>query len=356
MPKPALWTRNAWMMELGHYAKRYDHKDIELNTNQYIDIMLSRTNMMFEYENFPRTMPPSMFEMMLQVYGSVVITSLPKSKVRRYNNSGYPIGASTDMGDLSPGTTDEDAPDLYCFRASLGGEPDVYFQPTRAIIANPSVTETLELKIGEECVLCRSDLTCSGLLPIFSRYAFEMAHADITLVLALINSRMQTTITANTGKDFESAIDYIKRLTVGDLSAIATRPFLEGVSVNNANNNAYQAITGTLDVVQALKVGWYNELGVDPNLSLKREYVSAEELAANTDVLMPLVDNMLMFRVLALQQANEMYGTNMKVKKSSSWERKELESTMRLGLGTTSTTKSEGGEQSGQSGSEVPST
>ena len=58
---------------------------------------------------------------------------------------------------------------------------------------------------------------------------------------------------------------------------------------------------------------------------MKREYQSEEELQANTDVLLPLVDNMLECRKLAIEAVNKKYGTSISVDKNSSWENKQQE-------------------------------
>ena len=58
---------------------------------------------------------------------------------------------------------------------------------------------------------------------------------------------------------------------------------------------------------------------------MKREYQSEEELQANTDVLLPLVDNMLKCRQDGIKAVNELYGTNITVRKNSSWENKQAD-------------------------------
>lgn len=311
----------------------YDPKDIVRHVNSYVATMLSRTNMMFEYENLPATIPPSILELYLQTYGAVAITRVPPAYVLRNSEMDIPhTDASTiDPDDeTSTGLVDEAAPDLYVFRANFGGEPDIYYRPTRAIIAHPSLTKSLELIIGKECIMGKSDILCQGLLPIFRRYAFEMAHVDISFYTALINTRMQRTIVANKGPDYESATEYIRKLTVGEVSAIASKPFLEGIQLPDAGGDGHTALTSLMDLAQYLKLSWYNELGIDPNMSNKREYVSAEQLASSTDNLMPLVDNMLECRILMCDAVNEMYGTNIKVRKASSWAEKEIETVEEL--------------------------
>ena len=59
---------------------------------------------------------------------------------------------------------------------------------------------------------------------------------------------------------------------------------------------------------------------------MKREYLSSEEIAANTDILLPLVDDMLHNRETACERINAMFGLNISVHKNSAWENNIRES------------------------------
>lgn len=321
----------------------YNILDKELGRWQYIAYMLNRTSEMFVYEGLPETIPPAILELYLQAYGYVAITSV-NAKVR---NNGMDIDKSdsavpdenrdlvnaTDPDASDPAAPEnvEDGPPLYVFRCSLGGEPDIYYRPTRAIIANPALPNgnSLDLEIGKDCVVIRNDMRTMGLLPIFQRYAVQMVENDISIHSAQINSRSQMTIIANDGKERESANEYMSGLVDGKLSVIGSRPFLEGVSVTpTPSQNGI--ITQLLELGQYLKASWYNELGLNSNFNMKREYVSAEEIGANTDILMPLVDNMLKERQIGMALVNEIYGTHITVRKNSAWANKEEETLARM--------------------------
>ena len=74
-----------------------------------------------------------------------------------------------------------------------------------------------------------------------------------------------------------------------------------------------------------MKASWYNEIGLNANFNMKREYLSEEELRASTDVLLPLIDDMLRCRKEAIDKVNSEYGTNITVDKNSAWENKQQE-------------------------------
>lgn len=321
----------------------YSILDKELGVWQYIAYMLNRTNEMFIYSGLPETIPPSILELYLQLYGFVAVTEV-KGKVLNngmdidISDSSVPKDGKRDLVNASDPAAEEPVepenveggPPLYVFRCSLGGKPDIYYRPTHCIIANPALPNgSLERDVGKDVVIIRNDNRSCGLLPIFQRYAVQMVENDISIRSAQINGRSQMTIVANDGTEYQSANAFMEGLVNGSLSAIASRPFLEGVSVTPTPGQS-SIITQLLELGQYLKASWYNELGLNSNFNMKREYVSAEEIGANTDILMPLVDNMLKSRQMGLDLVNKMYGTNITVRKNSAWANKEEETLARM--------------------------
>lgn len=276
------------------------------STYQYVAYMLDRTSQMFEYDGLPDTIPAYILEMFLQSRGAVCIaeaeTLFPQNRLD---------GAKSG---------------LYCFFGTFGSFPDVYLRPTEFIVANSALATSYNFKIGVDCEIIKNDTRCIGFLPMFFRYAQQMVENDISIRSAQINSRQRTLISAQTDRERESAVEYINQLKAGELAAIAEDPFFQGVKVASAGSAAPNAIIQLIELQQYLKASWFNEIGLNTNFNMKREYLSAEEIAANTDVLLPLVDDMLYCREQALERVNRMFGTNISVKKNSSWDNKTRES------------------------------
>ena len=80
-----------------------------------------------------------------------------------------------------------------------------------------------------------------------------------------------------------------------------------------------------IELQQYLKASWYNEIGLNANFNMKREYLSEEEIRSSTDVLLPLIDDMLRCREEAVSLVNSTFGTSIGVKKNSAWENKQDE-------------------------------
>lgn len=284
---------------------------------QYVQYMFDRTNRMFRYTGLPDTIPEYMLEYMLQIYGSVAII--------------------------------EYKGDLYALRSEFGGPPDPYYRPTQAVIANPALNVSGTYKIVNnlppndttawdkypECVRFMNDTQLMGLLPLFSRYAAQMTENDVSIRCAQINLRQQTVIGANTGPEIESAKKYMDDLEAGKLSAIATRPFLEGISVNNASIGNSNSIMQLIELQQYLKASWYNEIGLNSNFNMKSQYISSDEINSSADIMLPLIDNMYECRKKAVEKVNSVFGVSISVEKDSAWEKKQMQSDLSVLPGTT---------------------
>lgn len=288
-----------------HVSCICDILDKHKSQYEYVSYMLVRTNSMFRYHNLPDTIPANMLEYMLQVYGEVAIIS--------YDGN------------------------LYAIQCSFGGPPDPYFRPTQAVIANPALGLTGTWRISNnlppfdkstwekypECVQFRSDNRAMGLIPMYSRYAAQLAENDISIRSSQINLRSQTVIVADNGPEAESAQAYIDNLEKGHLANIVKRPFMEGIRVENQNSGGSNSILQLIQLHQYLKANWYNDIGLNSNGNIKSQYQSERELNATVDIMLPLIDDMLKCREQALKEVNRVFGTNISVEKNSAWEVEE---------------------------------
>ena len=72
--------------------------------------------------------------------------------------------------------------------AALSGF-DWYYQPTKAIVANPLLKESLELKIGEDCEILKLTPDFMGVWDIISYYAEKLSTLDNAINMSLINNK-----------------------------------------------------------------------------------------------------------------------------------------------------------------------
>ena len=275
-------------------GKLYDFTDKEAAVRNYIAYMLDRTQRIFEYKGLPDTIPQRMLEFLLQVNG--------------YACFGKCNG------------------ELYAFYGGLGGEPDAYYRPTICVVANPYLKFNKSFKIDEDCVIMRNDSLLYGLLPLFSRYATAMAENDISFRLSSVNTRIEFLLSAPDDATKLAAEKFLKDIDEGKQGVIASNEFLEGIKAQEVGRSM-RTFTDLIEYQQYLKASWFNEIGLNANYNMKREKLSTTESQMNNDALLPLVEDMLEQRRLALEKINEMFGTDISVDFASSWEKllKEFE-------------------------------
>lgn len=266
----------------------YDFTDKHKCINTQIGYMLNRTNTMFRWNGLPETIPARILEQFLQINGNVCF---------------YKVNEQ-----------------LYVFTGGLGGEPDVYYKPTICTIANPALRLSKSLEIDKDCIIMPNDSFYIGLIPLFSRYATAITENEISLKVAMINSRIISLISAGDDRTKAAADKYLEDISNGKLSAISENEFLEGVKTSPYGTTSTNTLKNIIETEQYLKASWFNELGLNSNFNMKRENLNRAETEMGNDVLLPLVDDMLKSRKEAAEKVNAMYDTSISVELNSAWE------------------------------------
>lgn len=264
--------------------------DKRLSAKSYMKYMTIRLLRMFKYENLPETIPQEMLEYYLIINGSCFITKV-NSK-------------------------------LYAFIGGFGGEPDVYYRPTRYTVSNPALsysgTHKIEdessttindhqFAVGSEGVLIRNDPLWQGLAPLMARYATLLSENILTIRTADIMLRAIAYISAPDDKTRLSAETFLKKLEKGELGVIGESPFFEGVKLQSPPSNNGSYLTQFIELHQYLKGSFYNEIGLNANFNMKREALNQGETTLNEDSLIPLVESMLKCRQEDMAKVSELF-------------------------------------------------
>lgn len=278
----------SYFHEIGN-TKLYDYKDKQCGVNNYIAYMLNRTQRIFEYEGLPDTIPQKFLELQLQRFGFSCIAKFKD--------------------------------DVYAFRGGLGGEPDPYYFPTICTVSNPALNLSKTYKIDEDCVIIQNDTLMRGLIPLHRRYATAMVENDISFDIATKNSRIAAIITAPDDSSKRAAEKFLEDIADGKQGIPAANEFLDGIKVQPLTSTTQRTMTELIEYQQYLRASWYNEIGLNANYNMKRESLTTTESQMNFDALLPLIDDMLYCREQALEKINKMFGLNITVSLSSSWEK-----------------------------------
>lgn len=265
----------------------YNFRNKEKCVTSYVEYMLARTRRMFKYTGLPDTIPDVFLERYLQRNGECIIAE--------HNGQ------------------------LYAFCGGLGGVYNEYYFPTKYIVANPYLNFSKEYTIGTDCVLIRNDTEMQGLLPMCSKYASLLVENDLTMRIADINRRIPAIAKVHSDNQKQGFDLLMKRVEDGDLNMsiqdnwedmFTTLPFVDSSTTH---------ITEYIEFTQYIKAQWFNELGIRMSHNMKREALSASEIASGDDMIRSLPEDMLECRKDALDKVNEMFGTKISVEYNSVW-------------------------------------
>lgn len=280
--------------------------DKRLSAKSYVRYMFLRLMKMFRYENLPDTLPQEMLEYYLLSNGTCFVTKV--------------------------------AGKIYAFVGGQGGEPDVYYRPTRytfassalnfsafAEISDSAATEmnNRQWKVGSDGILVRNDSMWVGLYPLVARYATMMAENVLTIRTADVMLRITALISAPDDKTRLAAETYIRKLEKGELSVVGESPFFSGVKLQSPPSNNGSYLTQFIELQQYLKGSFYNEIGLNANFNMKREAIGEGESSLNEDSLLPLCEDMLRCRKEDMQKISDLFALDppITVEFDSAWEK-----------------------------------
>ena len=267
--------------------------------NYYIEF-LNRLDSMFTWTGLPETIPQYILERYLKVNGWCGIGRAPENAQKHKG-------------------------ELVCFFGGLGSTPDLYYQPTKIILANP-VLGSKSYEIGKDVVWAKNDSCNRGISQLISRYSHLLASNDISINIAQVTTRMPFILTAETESEKLSAEKYVEAVEDGKISVVKTSSFNNGVTPQPATtDNAGNTIKALIELHQYLKAQFYNDLGVGSNFNMKRERLTTAEVENNSPSLLPLVDEMLEFRKKICDEVHRMFpDQNWSVSLNSAWELENL--------------------------------
>ena len=274
------------------YVKSFNHLEKTKNISLENEITYNKTMAMFKYHNLPNTIPCYELENLLQKNGFACVAQVEGS--------------------------------LYAFDGGLGGEPDVYYRPTICTVANPALKLTRDFEIDKDCVIVKNDSNMVGLSHTIAKYNTLLAENEITMLIALINSRMNIIFSGADSATKASAEQYLNMIVQGKLGVISDNAFLESLKIQIGSTTRNNVFEDLIRLNQYLKAGLNNAIGLNSNSAMKKERLITAEIDVNNTALYPLIDDMLECRRTAIEKINTMFETDISVELNSSWDYRDL--------------------------------
>lgn len=259
-----------------------DKKQINKAVRDY----LSATAMsMFRYEGLPDNVRPEDLERMLLENGEVIFT--------KWRDEFYIFQFS--------GTG----------KQNYLGEWDSYQVNNPYIGCNHVFTDKDAVRIRNT----DNSVSLSGMLDMYSELLSE---SYITLNMSDVNARLSFLISAGDNATKTSAELFLKQVYEGKQGIIGSQPLLDSLSVNPlADHKDFQSV---IQLNKFYYSDFFQKIGLTNLYNNVHDRISATETQFTATSIYPFVDNMKKNREAAIERINKLFGLNVSVEFTSSWD------------------------------------
>ena len=253
----------------------------------YTRYLFQKVISVFEFENLPQEWADNYFKYVLFGYGVIAVIYTDKYGV-------------------------------ICQDCGLSGF-DVFYQPTRCIIANPHLPGLKEFKIHENCEIIKLQPDYGSVMDLVTTYADLMALALETTGANLLNSKLSYVFFAENKTAAESFKKLYDRVASGEPMAVIDKNLLmeDGTpawQIFTQNVGQNYITDRLLNDMKTLEDQFNTVIGVPNANTQKRERMITDEVNANNVDTQCRVNLWLETMNKDIEQVNRMFGTDIKVK------------------------------------------
>ena len=207
---------------------------------------------------------------------------------------------------------------VICQDCGLSGF-DVFYQPTRCIIANPHLPGLKEFKIHENCEIIKLQPDYGSVMDLVTTYADLMALALETTGANLLNSKLSYVFFAENKTAAESFKKLYDRVASGEPMAVIDKNLLmeDGTpawQIFTQNVGQNYITDRLLNDMKTLEDQFNTVIGVPNANTQKRERMITDEVNANNVDTQCRVNLWLETMNKDIERVNRMFGTDIKVK------------------------------------------
>ena len=196
---------------------------------------------------------------------------------------------------------------------------NVYYRPTRVIVANPALDRTYMLQIGEDCEVIKLTPDWRGAYDIVQLYADMMAVTMESFGMNIINSKLSYVFAAESKTIAESMKKLFDQVASGQPAVFADKSlFTEDGEPRwmDFAQNLQQNFIG-LDLLEALTTienQFCTAIGLNNANLQKRERLIKDEVNANNEDIKALCSVWLDSMKTGMKKCNAMFNLNLDVK------------------------------------------
>ena len=249
------------------------------------DYLAATAMSMFRYEGLPGNVRPEDLERMLLENGEVIFT--------KWRDEFYIFQFS--------GTG----------KQNYLGEWDSYQVNNPYINCNHVFTDKDAVRVRNT----DNSVSLSGMLDMYSELLSE---SYITLNMSDVNARLSFLISAGDNATKTSAELFLKQVYEGKQGIIGSQPLLDSLSVNPlAEHRDFQSV---IQLNKFYYSDFFQKIGLTNLYNNVHDRISATETQFTATSIYPFVDNMKKNREQAIEKINKLFGLNVSVEFTSSWD------------------------------------
>ena len=249
------------------------------------DYLAATAMSMFRYEGLPDNVRPEDLERMLLENGELIFT--------KWHDEFYIFQFS--------GTG----------KQNYLGEWDSYQVNNPYINCNHVFTDKDAVRVRNT----DNSVSLSGLLDMYSELLSE---SYITLNMSDVNARLSFLISAGDNATKTSAELFLKQVYEGKQGIIGSQPLLDSLSVNPlADHKDFQSV---IQLNKFYYSDFFQKIGLTNLYNNVHDRISATETQFTATSIYPFVDNMKKNREAAVERINKLFGLNVSVEFTSSWD------------------------------------
>lgn len=208
---------------------------------------------------------------------------------------------------------------VICQHGTVSGY-NIYYRPTRLLVANPALKRSYDLTINEDCSIIKLSPDWRGAYDLVQLYADQMAVCMESFGVNAINSKFSFVFAADNKNMAETMKKMFDQISGGNPAAFVWDKQL----FNDENEPRWQLFTNNLkqnyvgnDLLQSLTTieHKFNTLiGFNNANTEKKERMITDEVQANNEETKALCNLWLEEMQSSMEKANKMFGLNLSVR------------------------------------------
>ena len=207
--------------------------------------------------------------------------------------------------------------EFYIFQFTGAGKQNYLGEWDSYQVSNPYINCN-QVFTSKDAVKVKNTDNSVSLAGMLDMYSELLSESYITLNMSDVNARLNFLISAGDSATKASAELFLKQVYDGKQGIIGSQPLLDSLSVNPlADHRDFQSV---IELNKFYYSDFFQKIGLTNLYNNIHDRISATETEFTATSIYPFVDNMMKNRIKAVEKINELFGLDVTVEFTSSWD------------------------------------